>query len=92
MIKLWSSLAVLSCTLIVSWIGALRYIPFRAEVSEMIKNESPYKEDRKLVAKVISDLEVATGNNTEAVQDLSRELLRNNLLLEQLIDSLEESR
>ena len=64
-------------------------IPLRAEVSEMIQNESPYVEDRKLVAHSLIELEITTGKNTVALHDLARELFKNNLLLEQLIKRLE---
>jgi len=89
MTKLWGGLAVLSFTIIISWVGALRYVPFRSEVSAMIRTESPYIEDRKLIAKELDEAEKATDRNTAAIQDLTREQYKTNALLDQLIRSIE---
>lgn len=89
MAKLWGGLAVLSLTIIISWVGALRYVPFRTEVSAMIMNESPYREDRKLIAKELDDSEKAIDRNTLAIHGLTREQYKTNALLDQLIRSIE---
>ncbi len=69
--------------------GALRYVPFRTEVSAMIQTESPYTEDRKLIAKELGDVEKATDRNTSAIMELTREQYKTNALLDQLIRSIE---
>ena len=89
MTKLWGGLAVLSLTIIISWVGALRYVPFRSEVSAMIQNESPYVEDRKLIAKELVDFQKASDRNTAAIMGLTREQYKTNALLDQLIRSIE---
>ena len=89
MIKLWGGLAILSFTIIISWVGALRYVPFRTEVSAMIQTESPYIEDRKLIAKELDEGEKAVDRNTAAIMDLTREQYKTNALLDQLIRSIE---
>lgn len=89
MFKMWGGLAVLSITIIISWVGALRYVPFRSEVSAMIQNESPYVEDRKLIANELAGVEKATDRNTDAIMGLTREQYKTNALLDQLIRSIE---
>jgi len=87
--KLWISLAIITFTILMSWLTALRYIPLRAEVSEMIAVEAPYVEDRKLVAHALEELGEATKDNTKAITSLSREQYKTNALLDQLIRSIE---
>jgi len=76
----WKSIAVgaISClTLMIGfWLVEAREYVSRAEVSEMIKTQSPYVADRQLILTSMDNLSRTLEENNKAINSLNVEIAR----------------
>tara|TARA_R100000808_G_C2064375_1_gene94477 strand:- start:322 stop:594 length:273 start_codon:yes stop_codon:yes gene_type:complete len=76
----WRSIAVaaVSClTLMIGfWLVEAREYVSRAEVSEMIKTQSPYVADRQLILSGMENLSRTLEDNNKAINSLNVEIAR----------------
>jgi hypothetical protein len=100
-ISFWQSLATASISIVVTlvgfWVGIGRKLTSRPEIAEMIKNESPYMQDRQFIMERLAankeNHHIITNmlqKNTEVMHELKIQIVSLTKTLEALEHRIEK--
>lgn len=100
LLHFWQSVATVSIGVIVTlvgfWVGIGRKIVSREEISEMIKNDSPYNQDKQFILERLATnkesqhaLTTMLQRNTEVMNELKIQIATLGKTLEALEDRIE---